>query len=189
MRNLYFLIVIVIITLMSCDGRYRACKSNLEVLRDSKLDKTFSNQTTFVPNETVEIHTDTILTNGFQIELKYGALENSYVSKTKKSVNDSIIQTNYKNFKAECLVTKNHNIITETTIDKTLFSEFETPSFWENAIMQFVWIDYKTSTENYISLNTSFCIPETNICKDFTISINAYGIINIKETNLIANTI
>lgn len=189
-KSLYFLITLAIVILTSCDGRYRAHKSNEDVLRDSKLLNAFSKQIRFVPNTPIEISTDTILTNGFHIKLRYSSLENSYASKTEKTINNSVINTNYKNFKAVCKITKDNKVITQRIIDKSLFYNLGTTSFWEHAVMQFVWVDYNTiSTDNYIRLNTSFCIPETDTCKDFTLFINEYGDIKIEEINLIANTI
>lgn len=189
MKKLVFLILLFIITLISCDGRDRKYKTNAEVLQESNLLKSFSEEINFIPFEPVEIITDTIMSNGFQIKLKYNSLENSFITKLSKSETEEVINTNYKNFEASIFVLKDEKIIFNETINKELFYEFETPTFWSSAIMQFVWIDYETSTKNSINLNTSFCIPETDVCKDFAINIDTYGNIKIEETNLIAKII
>lgn len=189
MKKLLFLILISSIVFISCDGRDRTYKTNVEVLKESNLFDSFSTQTKYIPNNHIEIYTDTILNTGFQVKLKYSSLENNYVSKTIKSKKDTLININYKNFEAEFQVIKNNILITEKIINKALFSNFEDQEFWNKAIMQYVWLDHNTSTKNHINLNTSFCVPETEICKDFTITINEDGYIKIKEINLIANTL
>jgi hypothetical protein len=55
--------------------------------------------------------------------------------------------------------------------------------------MQFIWVDYNASTKTSVNINTSFCLPETETCKDYAITINKFGTIQIKEINLILNTI
>ncbi len=189
MKKLLLYIFLLSIAFVSCDGRNRKYKSNTDVLRESNLLESFSAQTKFIPNEPVEIITDTIFNNGFHLKLKYNSLENNYFSKTIKSNNDFLIHKNYKNFEASILVLKDEKIITKGIINKTLFRNYESPSFWKNAIMQYVWVDFEASTDTYINLNTTFHIPETNIYKDFTISIDNFGNIKIKEINLTESTI
>ncbi|MFI1744084.1 hypothetical protein [Thalassobellus sediminis] len=189
MKKLLLSVLLLSIVFISCDGRDRRYKSNAEVLQESNLLKSFSNQTKFFPNESVEIITDTIFNNGFQVKLKYNALENDFISKTTKSDNDALVHKNYKNFEANILVLKDEKVISNGIINKTLFQNYETPSFWKNAIMQYVWINYETSTDTYINLNTSFHIPETDIFKDFAISIDTFGGIKIMEINLTESTI
>ncbi|WNH10394.1 hypothetical protein [Thalassobellus suaedae] len=189
MKKLILSILLLSIIFISCDGRGRRYKSNVEVLHESNLLKSFSTQTKFFPNESVEIITDTIFNNGFHVKLKYNALENDFISKTIQSNNDALIHNNYKNFEAIILVLKDEKIISKGIINKTLFQNHETPSFWKNAIMQYVWINYETSTDTHIILNTSFHIPETDIFKDFSISIDTFGNIEISKINLIESAI
>lgn len=189
MKKLILLILLLSICLISCDGRSRKHKTNAEVLRESKLLKSFSTQTKFLPNTPVEIITDTIFNNGFRVKLKYNSLENNFISKTIKSKNDFLIHTNYKNFEASILVLKNDKIISRGTLNKSLFNNDKTSSFWKTAIMQYVWINYETTTDDYLHLNTSFHIPETDIYKDFSIRIDTLGHIKITEINILETTI
>lgn len=184
MNRLLFFVLLLIITFLSCDGSDRAYKSNAEVLKSNNLFESFSKQVQFIPNQSIEIFTDTILSNGFQVKLNYRSLENNFVLKTKASENDSTIDTNYKNFEANFQVFKNDELLIEQTLSKSLFSKFETTPFWRNAIMQFVWVDYENSSEDFIMLNTSFHIPETDVYKDFCIQIDKLGTIEIREINL-----
>lgn len=184
MRSLSTLFILILIILSSCDGRERAYKSNAEVLSASDLLKSFSEETHFIPKAPFEIFTDTILSNGFQVKIKYKAIEDDLISKKTKSKNGSIIKTNYKNFEAKLIVYKKEKMVIEQTLNKDSFAKIGNSTFLQNAILQFVWIDYEALNDYYINLNTSFCIPETNSCKDFNIKIDSFGIIEIKEINL-----
>jgi hypothetical protein len=184
MKKLLFIFFIALIALSSCDGRERVYKSNVEVLSAAGLLKSFSEETHFIPEVPVTIYTDTILSSGFQIKIEYNTIENDYISKKVRTVNDSLINTNYQNFEAKLIVYKSEKFITKHRLNKNIFSTQDNSAFFQNAIMQFVWIDYDSSNDQYISLNTSFCIPETESCKDFNIKIDSFGIVEIEEINL-----
>lgn len=185
MSKLIYLIPLIIITFLSCDGRDRAYKNNVEILKSNNLFESFSEQSVFIPNQPVEIFTDTILTNGFHVKLKYNSIDNDFITLSEKSNNNSIINNNYKNFEAKFQIFKNELFIAEKTLNKETFINNNSSAFFEDAIMQFVWIDYENSSENYITLNTSFHIPETEVYKDFIIQIDEFGNIKIREINLI----
>ncbi len=188
-NKLLFFILISIMTLASCDGRDRKYKTNAEVLKENKLLESFTQEIKFVPDTYTEIKTDTILSSGFQVEINYHSIESDFIVETLKSKNDSITQIHYKNFEAQLLVSKNNTLINKSLIHKKGFYEFENASFWASAIMQFIWIDYTKSNEKMLYLNTSFCIPNTNECKDFALKINEQGILQIEEINIFSNTI
>lgn len=175
------LLLLMAISFMNCDGRHRKHKSNVDVLAESNLLNTFSSQLNSVPNQPVTIETDTILSNGFRVKLDYYSKEN-YIELYSN-------QTHYFNFEAQLTVLLNNENINNSVINKQLFKDFETTSFWDKAIMQFVWIDHEAASEGSICLNTSFRIPETEIFKDYTIIINDKGVIQIKPRLLLAKTI
>lgn len=189
MSKLLILFLFFIITLASCDGRDHAYKNNEAVLRDSNLLKSFSNRITCNPKQAVEIITDTILSNGFKIKMRYHSVSNDYVVTLNKSENDSTAEVHYHNFQSHFQVSKNNTVIIEDIIDKRLFYEFESPVFWKKAIMQYVWIDYEASSETSLNLKTSFRKPNSSNYKDFSISIYEDGTVAIKEINLHSNTI
>ncbi|WP_034039965.1 DUF4738 domain-containing protein [Wocania ichthyoenteri] len=187
MKKLCVLIFIIIITLVSCDGRDRKYKTNAEVLKENKLFDSFSEEIKYIPAQRTEVLTDTILSTGFQVKIQYYALDNDYSSKTVKPSNKINKILHFKNFEAHFQISKNKKLVTQNIINKELFKKFGSPAFWEQAIMQYVWIDYENSTEDFIVLNTSFNIPETEIYKDFSIAINAFGNIKISQINLVEN--
>lgn len=189
MRNLYILFFGLIITLISCDGRDRKYKTNAEVLKENKLFDSFSEEIKYFPEQRTEVFTDTILSTGFQVKIQYYSLDKSYSSETVKPSSEINKTLHFKNFEAQFQISKNNKLVTQNIINKKLFNKFESPTFWKQAIMQFVWVDYENSNENVIVLNTSFNIPKTEIYKDFSISINAFGNIKIREINLVENVI
>lgn len=174
---------------MSCDGRTRKYQSNQDVLKSANLYKSFSKKISFIPETRHEIVTDTILSSGFEIKLKYNAIENDFISKISQQNKDLVTETNYKNFEAELEISKLGKLITHKLINKNLFKKLENTAFLENAVMQHVWVDYINSSDNQIQLNTSFRVVGTNNFKDFSILINSLGTIEIKEINLRSNTI
>lgn len=187
MKKLLILIFILSITFISCDGRERKHLSNHDVLQSTNLYESFSKKVSFTPEVPLEIVTDTILSSGFEVKIKYSAIENDFISEiTKKEIIEEI---NHKNFEAELMLLKHGELVTHGLINKSLFKKYATPEFWNNSIMQHVWVDYENSTRNQIQLNTSFRIIETDTFKDFSILINSLGIIEIKEINLLSNTI
>ncbi|MEP1488470.1 MAG: DUF4738 domain-containing protein [Algibacter sp.] len=183
MNKLMLLFFGLIITLVSCDGRDRVYQSNKSVLEAHHLLNSFSEQIKFTPNEYTEIVTDTLLSNDFKVNIKYFSSEKDSVIKTYRS-NEATITHHYKDFKARLTVAKNNAIIVDGVINKSLFSKFETTSFWDHAIMQFIWVDYTQTTTNKINLNVSFCAPEQNNCKDYTVIIHESGAIKIEELDL-----
>ncbi|MFD1161958.1 hypothetical protein [Hwangdonia seohaensis] len=189
MRNLSILCCALIITLISCDGRDRIHKTNAEVLKENKLFDSFSEEIKYIPELRTEILTDTILSTGFRVKIQYYALDKAYSSKTIKTSSLINKTLHFKNFEAQFQVLKNNQIIAQHVINKDVFKKFESPAFWKQAIMQFVWIDYENSTADFISINTSFNIPETDIYKDFSIIIDTFGAVKIKEVNLLENVL
>ena len=184
MSRLLIIFQALIAALSSCDGSERANKYNTKVLSTSSVLESFSEETHLIPQAPFEIYTDTIFNNGFQIKIKYNAIEDNFISKKAKSKNDSIINTNYINFEAKLVVYKSEKVIIEQTLNKDAFYKTDNTAFFQNAVMQFVWIDHFVSNDDYINLNTSFCIPETESCKDFSIKIDLFGIVEIEEINL-----
>lgn len=189
MSRLLLLFFILFITLMSCDGRDRKYKKNVDVLKEHNLFDSFSKHVKYIPEQPTEVFTDTILSTGFQIKIQYYSLENDFISRTTNTSKDNNKTTHFKNFEAQFQVSKNNNLITRDYINKEMFSKFESEAFWTAAIMQFVWIDYENSSDDFITLNTSFHLPETEVYKDFSIVINKFGEIKTRAINLVENVL
>jgi hypothetical protein len=189
MKKLIFLIFIISIVFAHFDGQERKYSNNRDVLQSSNLLESFSKKVKYTPHEPVEIVTDTILSTGFEVKLKYLSLENNFISNITTDEDLSAKETHYKDFEAQLKVLIHGELITESLINKGLFQSYANAEFWKQAIMQHVWIDYQNSTNQYVQLNTSFRVLETETYKDFSILINSLGSIEIKEINLLSNTI
>lgn len=187
--NKLCILVIILISFISCDGKYRTHMSNKAVLQKTNLLESFSEELKYIPERPIEIVTDTLLNNGFNIKIAYHSVENSYVFTTKKGKNGIVTKTYHKNFEAQFQVNKNNVSIQNGMINKEFFmeSKIKHNPFWNDAIMQYVWVDYGAISEHSIQLNTSFYIPDTKIYKDFTLTIFDTGEIEIKELSSINN--
>lgn len=182
------LLLLVIMTLVACDGRHRKYKTNVEVLREHNMLDAFLEKAKFIPEQYTEITTDTILSNGINIKIQYHSVADKYILGVSQPSHDTT-KIYYQNFEAQLKVSKDNTIILNKTIDKSYFFKQEDASFWNAAVMQFVWIDYSATTKNSVQLNTAFCIPDTDICKDFTLTIHENGTIKIREINHSINSI
>ncbi|KJD32700.1 hypothetical protein PW52_15170 [Tamlana sedimentorum] len=188
-RILPLLVILLAIAFFSNDGQSRIYKTNAEVLKENNLLKNFSETINYIPKQPVIIITDTILNNGFNIKINYHSIEDAPLIIDKLSKNDTLQKTEYKNFEAQITVSKNNSLPHQFLVNKSSFSNFENNDFFNKAILQYVWIDFEASTKNTICLNTAFHIPETENYRDFVISINKFGIIQIKEKQLTQNII
>ena len=180
MKKNFFILVILIICFASCDGRERAQNNNKENLEHSKLSDSFFVQTKYFPQEYSETITDTILSNGFRVTIKF------YSDMYKNVLNDFKIDTiNYKHyyreFKGDLKVVKKGKTIFNKTIDKSFFTDKLNEMFWKNAIMGDILLDENLVTNKHLYINVFFCIPESEICKNYNIIIDAYGASKIEE--------
>ena len=187
--NKLILIIILVIGFVSCDGRHRAYKTNKEVLMEANLLESFTEALKFIPEQPTQIVTDTVLSNGFEVKINYQSKEDDFIIKTIKSKNDTITKWHYKNFEAAFLVSKNNRELSQGIINKDLFKTFENSTFWNEAIMQYVWVDYEASTDKSVHIKTSFHIPNSKTYKDFLILVFDDGKIVTKQINTHSNYI
>ncbi|WP_326283541.1 hypothetical protein [Tamlana sp. 2201CG12-4] len=185
---LYASLLLVVVTFMACDGRYRKFKTSAEILKASDLLNSFSKQINFIPEQPVKIETDTVLSNGFQVKLNYYS-KADFIDTNVSQAKNSLVQTQYSNFEAKVEILKNNVTINRSIINKFFFKGFDLSWFMEKSVLQYVWIDYETSTNKKVQLNTSFKIPETENYLDFSISIDDKGLVQIKQKNVLVKTI
>ncbi|MBU3823093.1 hypothetical protein KO566_13600 [Flavobacteriaceae bacterium XHP0103] len=188
MKKLCFLILLLI-AFVSCDGKYKAKRSHIEALKENNLYESFSEELKFIPKQYLQIKTDTILDNGINIKIDYHSIENSFIIKATEKDKDTVVQIHYKNFEALIQLSVNGQEISKRLIDKAFFYTDANKSFLDNAIMQYVWIDYNSVTKNSVQLNTTFILPETEKFKDFVITVYDDGSMSLKEINLDKNAV
>ncbi|MFV0541117.1 MAG: DUF4738 domain-containing protein [Aestuariibaculum sp.] len=180
----FIFLLCISISFISCDGRARKYKDNREILKGNNLLRSFSEEITFTPKSYTEINTDTILSSGFRVKIKYYSLEHDYIVKSVKLKTNSITKHYYKNFEAKLDILKDNTLVVSQNITKHHFLQFVPKNFRDKAIMQSLWINEENTTPNSIYLNTCLLVPETGVFKDFSIIIHHNGQIEIKEKNI-----
>ncbi|AUC81619.1 hypothetical protein [Lacinutrix sp. Bg11-31] len=176
MKNILFILTIVSILFLGCDGKDRVYKSNTDVLKEHKLLDSFSEDIKYFPEKYNEFKIDTILSNGFTVKIKsYTDMESSYLNEFKA---DNITHKHfYRDSKATIVVT-NNGIVFDKLIDKKTFSEFDNTfsELLKDTNMNGVWINEEKSLLNSnITINVNFCKPETDQCEFFNLIIEKDG--------------
>ena len=166
-----FLIAITIVT--SCDGRDRALESNEERVLKSALSTTDIEIIKFVPKQYLKTVTDTIIDSKTNIQVSYYSSSNKSVIIANNEHNRHN-ETHYREFESEIKVFKNDKLLFKDIISKSNFITNE-QNFWENAVLQYVWLDdFESSDDNY-KLFCSFLVPESENYKMYSIHFNNSG--------------
>jgi hypothetical protein len=140
------LLLILIFSLASCDGRDRVYKTNTDILKENKLLDSFSENITFIPETYTEIATDTILSNGFHIKMKtYSHMEQSVLKEFE--LNTIKHKEYYREFVTEVIITKNSKEIFNKKVDKQFFDKLKNELQLNNAIVKLM-VDESSSVEN-----------------------------------------
>ena len=173
----------LLITLISCDGRERAHKSNTDVLIENKLLDSFSESIKYIPETYSETITDTILSNGFKVKIKtYSDMNTSVLNEIKK---DGIHYKEYhRNFNAHIMVFKNDIEIFNKTINKSFLLKQDdlTESDFEMTTLNSIWLDEMSSIQkDKIIIDVAFAKTDEVIGKTYKISIDSNGAYSVKE--------
>lgn len=187
MNKFTVLILGIIITLISCDARDRINRTPKEILKEKNLLESFSERISYFPQEYSEVKTDTILSNGYHVNVKtFTDMESSYLKQFK---HDSInYKYHYRDFKAEIVASRN-SIIFHDVIDKQyILKHDKTVSYYmETSILKSVWVNQEESlNQNKLVLNILFTQPKTNTEKVFELVIDNKGdkkLINLTDLN------
>ena len=182
MNKFFILFILIIITFLSCDGRGRKHKTNEDVLKENQLLDSFSESIKYIPETYTEVETDTILSNGFRVKIK------TYTEMQDNVLNEFTIDTikykfYYRNYTGKLDVYFNNSPILEETIDKAFLNKAKDREFWDDAIMAGISLDDINSTKKEVSITVLYCIPESEICKEFIIIVDKKGNSKLKELN------
>jgi hypothetical protein len=185
MRILFYIICIVSLAFVSCDGRDKSYKTNQEVLKEHKLFKSFSEKITYIPENYLETTTDTILSNGFQVKIKSYTDMNSSVLK-EYSQDNLQYKKYYRDIKTSISIVKNNQEITSTTITKELFNDYNKSSKTNrNKIIQGVWLNqYSSTIYNKVILNVQLYEPETKHHEHYTLEFDEQGTLSINNQEI-----
>ena len=180
MRKLFTLITLTIITFSSCDGRDRKHKTNKEILIENKLLDSFSERVQYIPETYSEVETDTILNNGFRVKIKtFTEMQDNVFN---EFVIDSIkYKIYYRNYTGQLDVFYNNTSVLKETINKSYLKKNNEEAFWDDAIMAGLSLDEHNSAKKEVSITVLYCIPESEICKEFKIVVDQNGSTTLKE--------
>lgn len=174
MKNYPIILFLIAITIVSsCDGRDRALQSNKERVSKSSLSIDAIETIKFVPEQYLKTVTDTLLDSKTNIQVSYYSSSNKSVIIANHKHNQHI-ETHYREFESEIKVFKNDKLLFKDIISKNNFITNE-QNFWENAVLQYVWLDNFESSDNNYKLFCSFLVPESEKYKMYSIHFNNFG--------------
>lgn len=182
MNKLLLLIAFIFICFVSCDGRDRGNKTNAEILKESKLLDSFSEKIEYIPDSFTEINTDTILSNGFRIKIRYHTHMKEYVSKNYKidSINH---KKHFYDFVSKITVYKGSKEIYKKDIYKRSLDEHSKYFATEvaNLIMNPSYIDYERSLEKGKAVIVfPLCTTDTVNCLFYELVVDKNGAFEYK---------
>ncbi len=172
MKYYIFILTLSTVIMTSCDGRNRALESNTERLSRSDFSNTITEVIKFVPEDYLKRVTDTIIDANTNVKVSYYSSSNESVIVSNK--NNPNIKTHYREFESQIEVFKNDKLLFTNVINKNSFKTNE-QSFWESAVLQYVWLDDFESTNNNYKLYCSFQIPESKNYKMYSIHFDNTG--------------
>ena len=155
-----------------------------ESLKEKKLLDSFSETVTYIPEKYSETEIDTTMSNGFRVFIKtYTDMESSVLNEVKQ---DTIIHKNYfRNSKINIEIAKNGKLLFNENFEKDFFIKKypDNNKSLENSVLQLVWLDDNRYNENKVYIKIAFCIPDSEICFDYDLTVNGDGSYSIKETD------
>lgn len=177
MKNLLYLILLLLTVVLSCDGRDKIHKSSQEVLKHNKLYESFSEKVVYIPEHYLETKNDTILSNGFQVKIKsYTNMRESLLKESAK--NHLLLKNYYRDIETTIQIYKNEKSIVSTTINKEFFikTNYKTNRLLKNKILQGVWLnEYASIMTNKVVLEVQFMEPETKNYAYYRVSFDQSG--------------
>lgn len=175
MKNIFFLIAIISVTFISCDGRISKSNALKDSIREFSQKQSEIELVTFYPKEYTEVVTDTLLSNKVKVHIRNYSLDNETIfisSSDKKSPR----KVNYHRvFKSDIVVSTPSKEILKTHISAKQFASDHPDDFWDNATLQHVWLNEELSTTLDIHLDISFINPANQSYKLFRMSIDIHG--------------
>lgn len=183
MKNTLFLIALVSIICMGCDGKDRVHLSNTAILKSHQLLDSFSEEIKYNPKTYSETVTDTILSNGFKVKTK--AFIDMDHSVLKVTQHDAIQQKTYYRHRIITLaIEKNDTPIFDETITNAFIvkNSKSTANALEDYILEKGYSDFETSySTNTIRFKLYFKNYITERSKSYTLEVDALGQYKVLE--------
>lgn len=169
MKRFILIFFLSVIAFTSCDGRYRAHESNEKRVSKSNL-LADTEIIHYVPEKPIKSITDTIIDSKINVKVTYFSLPNKAVEVLSKPN----IKTHYREFESEIQVSKNNQLLFTDILNKHTFNTND-KDFWDDAILQYVWLDEFKSKDDDYTFYCSFLVPESENYKMYSIHFNNSG--------------
>ncbi len=181
----FILLISIVTSFYSCDGRYRALKNPTETLTENHLKASFSKKETFYPQEYTEAVTDTILNNGYRVNIKAFTQMDNTVVLTENTGQISHID-HFRNIVSDIRVYNDKQQIFASTIDK-LFLKAHTDKLQidlKSYILKGIEVNQLKSLEkNKVVIDIWYAQPKTANSLFYQLVIDRKGNFNLIKTS------
>ncbi|MEZ4802706.1 MAG: hypothetical protein R2797_08020 [Gelidibacter sp.] len=175
MKNLFFIIAIISVVFVSCDGRKSKRVSLKESIEEFKERQSADEIINYYPNEYVEVVTDTIISNKVKVHIKNFSLQNKGIDMSVNTHETSKNLKQHRVFESEIVISTPFKILFNAHMTAEQFKDISSDKFWDNATLQHVWVNQELSTSQDIKLDISFINPKNNTYKLYRMSIDENG--------------
>ncbi|WP_299126102.1 hypothetical protein [uncultured Winogradskyella sp.] len=182
MKNLLGLLLILVTAFTSCEGRKTHDQSLAESIEEFNKKNTLIEKVSYKPEMYTEVATDTILSNGFKVNVKYFSDMNNQI--LDEVIQEGIIyKRNYREFIAQINISKNGKEIFNGIIDKNFIKTQKdlTPDFIDFTIMSNVLINFESVDHKNLNLEIWFKKIKTDIHKIYTLKFDKTGMYKIED--------
>ena len=170
MRYLLFCLIMAGLFL-NCDGR----RGKLQKFRhDSQnLSHYFNPKSSdvYIPSETVEIKTDTIIEKKFYVSIRNYSVEKDPILITSSKPSYSKTYQFHKRFQSEIAVRYENREIYKNQLHLEDFMEKSTAAFWREATFEHVWVNEEASNKDRLSITVSILNPSINTNRLYEMSL------------------
>ncbi|WP_299361897.1 hypothetical protein [Winogradskyella sp.] len=188
MRNIFFILLLLVVAITSCDGRKTKSQALLEDIEEFKKEVT-AEIPVYQPESYVEREVDTLLHNGYRVSIKtYSDMEESVLfTKIKDTIN---YHTYYRNFKFNIIIEKNGNRIFDEQFNKKRMNKLleyntttlsELRGFDQLSVLKSIELNKNLPNSENIEIDIIYAIPNTDRISFHIMSINEKGIMNIER--------
>lgn len=132
------------------------------------LGKTFK-KFTYHPKEYTATETDTIMNNGFRVNIKYYSLMDHFIRKTNRLAVNQESTVFYRQFQSDIMVYKDEQLIFQTTLNDKGSAHFE------KDILQFVSLDELVSNKDQVVIKYAYHDIANNQFSDHRLYIKENG--------------
>lgn len=126
-----------------------------------------------IPEQYNEILTDTLLTSNFRIKIKNYSSTTDAIVVNETSEN---VEKHYRIISSDIIIYYKNVKSTETTIRASdIANHFAIDEFWNQANIQYSWVNQELSTANNVALNFTLYNPLLGQHRSITLTIDKNG--------------